>query len=109
MPQPPPCTPAPLPPLQSPDCLRCHARSHVDHVEVPGGHPTGDSAFGKGPHMAAGCFTCHVRTTQITASVTPPATAPSGYPAVDFDQPSNPSRTSTPGCTTCHNNGCGNN
>lgn len=97
------CTPAALPPPQSPDCLRCHALSRVDHVLA---HPTGNAEFGNDRHSAAGCFTCHVATAQITATVTPPAPAPSGYPAVDFTQPSAATQSSQ-GCATCHAFGCG--
>jgi hypothetical protein len=98
------CTPVALPPLQSLDCLRCHALSHVDHVELT--HPTGNTGFGNDIHSGAGCFTCHVATTQITATVTPPTPAPSGYPAADFTQPS-PASQSSQGCATCHGFGCG--
>ncbi len=103
------CTPVALPPLASPDCLRCHALSHVDHVELSpasGGHPVTDASFGHDPHEGAGCFTCHVATTQITATVSPPTPPPSGYPAADFTQPS-PASPSSPGCATCHSYGCG--
>ncbi len=100
------CTPVALPPSQSPDCLKCHARSRVDRVELSTVHPTGNTAFGNDLHSAAGCFTCHVVTVQITATVTPPTPAPSGYPAADFTQPS-PASPSSPGCATCHSFGCG--
>ncbi len=103
------CTPAALPPLTSPDCLKCHALSHVDHVELSpasGGHPVTDAAFGHDQHEGAGCFTCHVATTQITATVSPPTPPPSGDPAADFTQPS-PASQSSPGCATCHSYGCG--
>ncbi len=99
------CAPSPLPTLQSPDCLMCHALSHVDQVELT--HPAGDTAFGHDQHRAAGCFTCHVVQAQVTATVTPPTQAPSGYPAIDFTQP-NAARQSSPGCATCHSYGCGN-
>ncbi len=100
------CTPSALPPLTSPDCLKCHALSAPIPVSA---HPTTNSTFGTGRHEGAGCFTCHLATTQVTATVSPPTPAPSGYPTIDFTQPANPSRTSTPGCTTCHSYGCGGN
>ncbi len=104
------CTPVALPPLQSADCLRCHALSHVDHVELPatqGGHPTGDTAFGNPTHQAAGCLTCHVSTTQVTATGPPPVPTPApAYGAIDFGQPS-PAASTSQGCATCHAYACG--
>lgn len=100
------CTPVALSPPQSSDCLKCHARSRVDRVELSTVHPTGNTAFGNDRHSAAGCFTCHVVTAQITAPVTPPAPPPSGYPSIDFTQPSAATQTSQ-GCATCHGYGCG--
>jgi hypothetical protein len=99
------CTPVALPAPQSPGCLLCHAGSHVDHVELS--HPTGNTAFGNDTHKGAGCFTCHVATMQVSATVTPPAVAPSGYTATDFNQPAQASQSSQ-GCATCHSFGCGN-
>ena len=100
-------TPAnPVAPTDDPrSCLKCHALSAPIPVSA---HPTGNSAFGTGPHQGAGCFTCHVATTQVTATVPAPTPAPSGYQAVDFTQP-NPASQSSPGCATCHANGCGGN
>jgi hypothetical protein len=108
-----PCTTSPLatpanPVAASDDprgCLLCHAVA--DPVPVSG-HPTTNSSFGTGPHQGAGCFTCHIVKYQLTATVTPPTTAPAGYQTVDFSKPS-PVSQSTPGCATCHSNGCGGN
>jgi hypothetical protein len=69
--------------MTSPNCLRCHADSQVDLVAS---HPAGDSGFGRAPHMAAGCVTCHA-----VARTDKP------YPAINFG--------SATGCVTCHVNG----
>ena len=94
------CTPVALPTFTSVDCLKCHAQSHVDPAQ---GHPQADSSFQQDSHQRAGCLTCHLATTQVTAAVTPP---PTGYTAIDFTQPNPPSRTASPGCYTCHGNHC---
>ncbi len=84
------CTTATTLPLTSPSCLLCHADSQVDRVS---GHPAGDTAFGKGPHMTAGCLTCHVAMR---------SDKPFG---ADFNKPG--ASQGSPGCATCHNGGCG--
>jgi hypothetical protein len=89
-----------LPALTIQDCLNCHALAQVTLVSA---HPGGETAFGNGRHQGAGCYTCHVSTKQVTANVTP---ALSGYPTIDFTQPSPASQSST-GCAKCHSNGCG--
>ncbi len=102
--------PTPANPVAATDdprvCLRCHALSAPIPVSA---HPTTNSTFGTGRHEGAGCFTCHQTPTQITATVTPPTPAPSGYPTIDFTKPANPNPTSTAGCVNCHQNGCGGN
>ena len=46
------CTTSSTLPLDSPNCLRCHADSQVDRVAS---HPGGESAFGNNNHRGAGC------------------------------------------------------
>jgi len=100
------CTPVAYTPTNQ-DCLKCHVQSyHFDPIQLSTVHPRGDSAFGQGEHRAAGCYTCHVQVTQVTATVTPPTTPPQGYPTIDFTKPS-PASQSSQGCATCHSFNCG--
>ena len=87
------CATAPVD-ATSANCVKCHSNSQVDRVSA---HPTDGSSFGRGGHQRGGCLTCHV----VQLSTKP-------YPAIDFTQPAS-ARTSTAGCATCHNNGCGGN
>jgi hypothetical protein len=102
------CTPVAFTPTSA-DCLSCHAQSHVDLFSA---HPTSETSLGRSEHKRAGCLTCHVVTTHVSAAVTP---APAGYDAIDFltfvstitGTPVSPSR-GAKGCFTCHGYSCGN-
>jgi len=74
-------TAAPLA-LTSPNCLRCHADAQVNLV---GSHPQGDSGFGTGQHLAAGCVTCHA--------------------SFRGDKPYGANFGTATGCATCHSGG----
>jgi hypothetical protein len=73
-------------------CLRCHADSQVDRVAS---HPGGDSAFGTGRHVPAGCLTCHStsRTDKAWGTDFTVAQGSAGPPPT--------------GCYVCHANGSG--